>query len=229
MRRRPYSVVLFDEIEKAHNDVFNVLLQILDDGRLTDSQGRVVNFKNTVIIMTSNLGSHLIQEVAGKDEKSAAWKSMLDQVQAELRARFRPEFLNRIDETIVFHALTQEHIGRIVDIQLDRLRALLTEREIGIELSAEAKKLLATEGYDPQYGARPLKRLIQKRVQDAVARGILEGRFRDGDSVRVGVKAGALTFERRESGREKPEDRSRSDTHPIERAGRGLCGHTRPL
>jgi len=199
VRRRPYSVVLFDEIEKAHNDVFNVLLQILDDGRLTDSQGRVVNFKNTVIIMTSNIGSPLIQEVAGKDEKSMAWKSMVDQVNAELRSRFRPEFLNRIDEVIIFHALTREHIARIVEIQLGRLRALLAERRIGLDLSPDAAKQLAAEGFDPTYGARPLKRTIQKRVQDPLARGILEGKFADGDNVKVGVKGGQLTFEKKPS------------------------------
>jgi ATP-dependent Clp protease ATP-binding subunit ClpB len=197
VRRRPYSVVLFDEIEKAHGDVFNVLLQILDDGRLTDSQGRVVNFKNTVIIMTSNLGSHLIQEVAGKDEKSIAWKSMVDQVNGELRSKFRPEFLNRIDETIIFHALTQEHITRIVDVQLDRLRKLLADRGLSIDVSAEAKKILATEGFDPQYGARPLKRTIQKLLQDQLARGILEGKWKDGDGIKVGAKGGELVFERK--------------------------------
>ncbi|KAF0242147.1 MAG: ATP-dependent chaperone [Planctomycetota bacterium] len=197
IRRRPYSVVLLDEIEKAHGDVFNVLLQILDDGRLTDSQGRVVNFKNTVIIMTSNLGSHLIQEVAGKDEKSGAWKSMVDQVTAELRSRFRPEFLNRVDETIIFHALTQEHIAKIVDVQLERLRKLLADRGLTIELSADAKKALATEGYDPQYGARPLKRTIQRRLQDPLARGILEGKWKDGDGIKVGAKSGELVFERK--------------------------------
>ncbi|MEK7470109.1 MAG: ATP-dependent chaperone ClpB [Planctomycetota bacterium] len=197
VRRRPYSVILFDEIEKAHGDVFNVLLQILDDGRLTDSQGRVVNFKNTVIIMTSNLGSHLIQEVAGKDEKSVAWKSMVDQVTAELRSKFRPEFLNRIDETIIFHALTQEHITKIVDVQLERLRKLLSDRGLTIDVSADAKKVLATEGYDPQYGARPLKRTIQKRLQDQLARGILEGKWKDGDGIKVGAKGGELVFERK--------------------------------
>ncbi|MCC6741553.1 MAG: ATP-dependent chaperone ClpB [Planctomycetia bacterium] len=197
VRRRPYSVVLFDEIEKAHNDVFNVLLQILDDGRLTDSQGRVVNFKNTVIIMTSNLGSHLIQQVAGKDEKSVAWKSMVDQVNAELRQRFRPEFLNRIDETIIFHALTQEHIAKIVDVQMERLRKLLADRGLTIELSADAKKALATEGFDPQYGARPLKRTIQRRLQDPLARGILEGKWKDGDAIKVGAKGGELVFEKK--------------------------------
>ncbi len=197
VRRRPYSVVLFDEIEKAHSDVFNVLLQILDDGRLTDSQGRVVNFKNTVIIMTSNLGSHLIQQVAGKDEKSVAWKSMVDQVQGELRSRFRPEFLNRVDETIIFHALTQEHITKIVDVQLERLRKLLADRGLTIELTSDAKKELATEGFDPQYGARPLKRTIQKRLQDQLARGILEGKWKDGDAIRVTAKGGELVFEKK--------------------------------
>ncbi len=197
VRRRPYSVVLFDEIEKAHNDVFNVLLQILDDGRLTDSQGRVVNFKNTVIIMTSNLGSHLIQQVAGKDEKSVAWKSMVDQVNGELRSRFRPEFLNRVDETIIFHALTQDHITKIVDVQLDRLRKLLADRGLTIDVTADAKKLLATEGFDPQYGARPLKRTIQKRLQDQLARGILEGKWKEGDGIKVTAKGGDLAFERK--------------------------------
>ena len=156
-----------------------------------------MNFKNTVIIMTSNLGSHLIQEVAGKDEKSGAWKSMLDQVNAELRARFRPEFLNRIDETIIFHALTQEHITKIVDVQLVRLQKLLADRGLTIDVSTEAKKPLATEGFDPQYGARPLKRTIQKRLQDQLARGILEGKWKDGDGIKVSAKGGELAFEKK--------------------------------
>ncbi|NUN47778.1 MAG: ATP-dependent chaperone ClpB [Candidatus Brocadiae bacterium] len=200
VRRRPYSVVLFDEIEKAHNDIFNVLLQILDDGRLTDSQGRVVNFKNTVIIMTSNIGSPLIQQLAGKDEKSAAWRAMADQVQAEMRQRFRPEFLNRIDETIIFHALTQEHIAQIVDVQLERLTKLLADRQLSIEVSPEARTLLAREGYDPQYGARPLKRTIQKRLQDTLALAILEGKFVDGDRILAKVDGGRIVLHRKGPG-----------------------------
>jgi ATP-dependent Clp protease ATP-binding subunit ClpB len=194
VRRRPYSVVLFDEIEKAHPDVFNILLQLLDDGRLTDSQGRHVNFRNTVVIMTSNLGSHLIQEVAGKDESSAAWTSMLDQVHAELRAKFRPEFLNRVDETVVFHALTRAHIAEIVDIQLGRLRKLLAERGLSLELTAAARDVVGDAGFDPQYGARPLKRAIQRMVQDPLAKALLEGRYREGDTVRVDAKGRELAF-----------------------------------
>ena len=158
VRRRPYQVVLFDEIEKAHPDVFNVLLQVLDDGRLTDGQGRTVDFRNTLIVMTSNLGAeYLVAQAEGEDTDEVR-----DQVMAEVRAHFRPEFLNRVDEIILFHRLKREHMGRIVDIQIERLQKLLEDRKIAIALDARAREWLAEKGYDPAYGARPLKRVIQK-------------------------------------------------------------------
>ncbi|MEZ4583728.1 MAG: AAA family ATPase [Caldilineaceae bacterium] len=160
MRRRPYSVVLFDEIEKAHPEVFNVLLQVLDDGRLTDGQGRTVDFKNTIIIMTSNIGSQYILDVAGLDEE------VEQRVREALRQHFRPEFLNRVDEIVIFHALRKEQLAAIVEIQLQRLRRLLAERQIALNLSSSAVNLLVEEGYDPAYGARPLKRVIQHKLVD---------------------------------------------------------------
>ncbi len=175
VRRRPYSVVLFDEIEKAHPDVFNALLQILDDGRLTDGQGRVVNFKNAVLIMTSNIGSPVIQEFAGKDPEK-----MREKVLEALRSRFRPEFLNRVDDIIVFHSLSPEQIKAIVEIQAGSLRKRLADRKMTIELSDRAREHLARAGYDPVYGARPLKRAIQHEVENPLARAILEGKFREG-------------------------------------------------
>ena len=188
VRRRPYSVVLFDEIEKAHPEVFNLLLQMLDDGRLTDGHGRTVNFRNTVVIMTSNVGSHWIKELGPEAAR--------DRVMEELSRHFRPEFLNRVDEVIIFHALTMEDLLQIVDIQLRRLRALLAERGIGLELTGAARRLLAEKGYDPVYGARPLKRTIQREMQDPLAMRILEGEFRDGDTVMVDVRDGELAFEK---------------------------------
>ncbi|MDQ6774211.1 MAG: ATP-dependent chaperone ClpB [Candidatus Dormibacteraeota bacterium] len=190
VRRRPYSVVLLDEIEKAHPDVFNVLLQLLDDGRLTDGQGRTVDFRNAVLIMTSNLGSQRIQELT--DRKP--WSDIRDAVQEILREHFRPEFLNRVDETIVFRPLNREQLGAIVDIQLERLRARLAERKIGLELTPPARDLLAERGWDPVYGARPLKRTIQRLVQDQLAMRLLQGDFGEGDTVQVDVDAGELTF-----------------------------------
>ena len=187
VRRRPYSVVLFDEIEKAHLEVFNVLLQVLDDGRLTDGHGRTVDFKNTVLIMTSNVGSQYIRDLADDE-------AIRERVVAALRDQFRPEFLNRLDETIIFHSLTQEHLVQIVDIQLERLRRLLEERKIEIELSDAAKLKLAHDGYDPAYGARPLKRVIQRELQDPLALAILQGRFADGDKVRVDVRGDQIVF-----------------------------------
>jgi ATP-dependent Clp protease ATP-binding subunit ClpB len=191
VRRRPYSVVLFDEIEKAHPDVFNVLLQILDDGRLTDGQGRTVDFRNTVLIMTSNLGSTVIQERAGQD-----FDRVRDGVVAVLREHFRPEFLNRIDEIIVFKALTEDQLTAIVDIQLKRLERRLLERRISLVVTDAARKLLAQRGWDPVYGARPLKRAIQRMVQDPLAMMMLEGRFSEGDTVTVDVAKGELIFEK---------------------------------
>ncbi len=188
VRRRPYSVVLFDEIEKAHPEVFNVLLQVLDDGRLTDSQGRTVDFKNTIIIMTSNLGSQYILDVASVDEEVER------RVRELLRSHFRPEFLNRIDEIVVFHALQREQLKEIIDIQLERLRWLLADRKITLDLSDRAKELLVTEGYDPAFGARPLKRVIQQRIADPLARALLEGKVLDGEHVQVDALGEELTF-----------------------------------
>jgi ATP-dependent Clp protease ATP-binding subunit ClpB len=197
VRRRPYSVVLFDEIEKAHPEVFNVLLQILDDGRLTDGHGRTVNFKNTVVIMTSNIGSELWGSEAARqrgNEEQVYSLTRNSELVARLRQHFRPEFLNRVDEIIVFHSLTMEDLVRIVDIQLERLRKLLAERKIGLELTEAAKRYLAEKGYDPVYGARPLKRTIQRELQDPLALKILEGEFDDGDVVMAEVKDGELAF-----------------------------------
>jgi len=190
VRRRPYQVVLFDEIEKAHPDVFNVLLQVLDDGRLTDGQGRTVDFRNTLLVMTSNLGAeYLVTQPEGEDTEKVR-----DVVMAEVRARFRPEFLNRIDEIILFHRLRREHMGRIVDIQLKRLQQLLDERKIALALDAKAREWLADKGYDPAYGARPLKRVIQKAVQDPLSELILSGRIKDGEKVSISAGKGGLTF-----------------------------------
>ena len=190
VRRRPYQVVLFDEVEKAHPDVFNVLLQVLDDGRLTDGQGRVVNFKNTLIIMTSNLGSEYLVALGENQDVD----EVRDQVMGVVKAAFRPEFLNRLDEIILFHRLKRAQMGAIVDIQIQRLRRLLADRKIDVTLSDEARSLLAEKGYDPAYGARPLKRVIQKSIQDSMAEEILAGRVKDGDQVEVGVKDAKLTF-----------------------------------
>jgi len=191
IHRRPYAVVLFDEIEKAHPEVFNTLLQLLDDGRLTDGHGRVVDFKNTVVIMTSNVGSQWIKELGGRDDNA-----MRNRVLAEMDNHFRPEFLNRIDEILIFSSLTMEHLVRIVDIQIARLRKALAEREIDIQVTEEAKRYLAEKGYDPVYGARPLKRTIQRELQDPLALRLLQGDFREGDTVRVGSSGEALTLER---------------------------------
>jgi ATP-dependent Clp protease ATP-binding subunit ClpB len=185
--------VLFDEIEKAHSDVFNVLLQILDDGRLTDGQGRVVNFKNTIIIMTSNVGSHLILEYRGQLEGDQ-YETMKESVMDALRHHFRPEFLNRVDEIIVFHALTEEDLKKIVDIQLERLRARLAERRILLDLTDEAKTHLAKAGYDPVYGARPLKRAIQREIETPLSRLILKGDVKDNSNVRAEVADGSIRF-----------------------------------
>jgi ATP-dependent Clp protease ATP-binding subunit ClpB len=193
VRRRPYSVILFDEIEKAHHDVFNILLQILDDGRLTDSQGRVVDFKNTIIIMTSNIGSQLILEFSGRTD-SDAYERMKEAVLVELRRHFRPEFLNRVDETVVFHALTEEDLKEILEIQLGRLRSRLAERQINIEVTAEAEKHLVRMGYDPVYGARPLRRVIQKELETPIGRLLLRGDIRDGQTVVVDWQNGEFTF-----------------------------------
>jgi len=189
IRRRPYSVVLFDEIEKAHQEVFNALLQVLDDGRLTDGQGRIVDFKNTVVIMTSNVGSQFISEFDADPKKRA------EQMMAALRATFRPEFLNRIDDIVVFNSLGLEEIKRIVDVQLDRLKNRLDEKHIVIELTDGAREMLAREGFDPAYGARPLKRTIQHKVLDPLAMNALEGQIEEGDTVTVAARGGEIVFE----------------------------------
>ena len=191
VRRKPYSVLLLDEVEKAHPDVFNVLLQVLDDGRLTDGQGRTVDFKNTVIVMTSNLGSHIIMQMAGQpaeDIKDAVW--------AEVKTHFRPEFLNRIDETVVFHALDQKHIENIAKIQLKQLEKRLEKLEMKLEVSPEALAELAKVGFDPVFGARPLKRAIQHRIENPVSKLILQGKFGPKDVIPVNVRGGEFSFER---------------------------------
>jgi ATP-dependent Clp protease ATP-binding subunit ClpB len=194
VRRKPYSVILLDEIEKAHHDVFNVLLQVLDDGRMTDGQGRTVDFKNTVVVMTSNLGSQMIQQMAGEE-----YQLVKTAVLGEVKAQLRPEFVNRIDEMIVFHALDEKQIGSIAKIQLSYLEKRLAGMEIKLEVSDAALKELAGAGYDPVYGARPLKRAIQQRLENPLAKAILEGQFGPKDTVRVDVKKGSITFSRRDS------------------------------
>ena len=190
VRRRPYQVILFDEIEKAHPDVFNVLLQVLDDGRLTDGQGRTVDFRNTLIVMTSNLGAEfLVSQKEGEDTDAVR-----DQVMSVVRSAFRPEFLNRVDEIILFHRLKRSEMGRIVDIQMERLQKLLEDRKITVTLDAAAREWLADKGYDPAYGARPLKRVIQKSLQDPLAELILSGKIKDGDTVKVSAGKQGLTF-----------------------------------
>ena len=192
VRRRPYCVVLFDEIEKAHHDVFNVLLQILDDGRLTDSQGRTVDFKNTIIIMTSNIGSPILIENAGTAGQIS--EDIRKRVLAEMRLHFRPEFLNRVDDMVLFKPLTFAEIAKIVDLQLGLLRQRLAERHIELELTAAAKEYVAREGYDPVYGARPLKRFLQRHVETALSRSLLSGQITDRTRVRVDIKGGTLAF-----------------------------------
>jgi ATP-dependent Clp protease ATP-binding subunit ClpB len=191
VRRRPYAVILLDEIEKAHPDVFNVLLQVLDDGRLTDGQGRTVDFKNTVVVMTSNLGSQMIQSMAGSDPglvKTA--------VMAEVKTHFRPEFVNRVDEIVVFHALDETHIAAIAKIQLRQLAERLAKLELGLDVTESALAELAKVGFDPVYGARPLKRAIQQTIENPLAKAILEGRFAPKDTIRVHWKKGGMSFEK---------------------------------
>jgi ATP-dependent Clp protease ATP-binding subunit ClpB len=189
VRRKPYSVVLFDEIEKAHPEVFNALLQLLDDGRLTDGHGRTVDFKNTVVIMTSNIGSELWGQ-GGVEGTAAEREAVLD----VLRRHFRPEFLNRVDEIVVFHSLNMEHLTQIVDIQLERVRRLLAERGLKLSVSEAAKAFLAREGWDPTYGARPLKRTIQRVLQDPLALKLLQNEFREGQAIHVDFDGEGLTF-----------------------------------
>jgi ATP-dependent Clp protease ATP-binding subunit ClpB len=190
VRRKPYSVILLDEVEKAHPDVFNVLLQVLDDGRLTDGQGRTVDFRNTVIVMTSNLGSSVIQEMAGEEN----YQQMKAAVMEIVGQHFRPEFINRVDDVVVFHPLEQEQIRAIADIQLAQLRARLAERDIKLTLSDEALDLIASEGFDPVYGARPLKRVIQHQIENPLAQDLLAGNFNAGDTVNIDVEGEQLVF-----------------------------------
>ena len=234
VRRRPYQVILLDEIEKAHPDVFNVLLQVLDDGRLTDGQGRTVNFKNTVVIMTSNVGSQLISAVSGGREDKAAYEAMKRQVTDALRAQFRPEFLNRVDEIIVFHPLTDEHLAQIVDLLVAGLQRRLAEQDLTLELTPAARALIAREGTDPAYGARPLKRTIQRLVENPLARALLRGEFRPGDTVVADADtvSGTLVFSTEsstvvaEAGRRR-DARSASTEDEREPAGGG-SGRARP-
>jgi ATP-dependent Clp protease ATP-binding subunit ClpB len=204
VRRKPYSVVLFDEIEKAHPDVFNTLLQILDDGRLTDAQGRTVDFRNTVVIMTSNIGSlHLLEGIGDRGEISEAAR---DRVMGDLREHFRPEFLNRVDEIVLFKPLTLEEIERIVDLQIEDVRRRLADRRLTLELTEEARVLIAREGYDPVYGARPLRRFIQREVETRIGRALLSGEIVDGATIVLAVEDDELTVTWRAPG--APEDAS---------------------
>jgi ATP-dependent Clp protease ATP-binding subunit ClpB len=191
IRRRPYAVILFDEIEKAHPDVFNVMLQILDDGRVTDAQGHTVDFKNSIIIMTSNIGSQYILDVAGDDSQ---YEEMRSRVLEALRASFRPEFLNRVDEMIIFHGLQRQQLREIVRLQVKRLERRLEDRKMALQLSTAAIDFLAEVGYDPVYGARPLKRAIQRELETQIAKGILRGDFTSGDTIVVDVKNERLAF-----------------------------------
>jgi ATP-dependent Clp protease ATP-binding subunit ClpB len=190
VRRRPYQVILFDEVEKAHEDVFNVLLQVLDDGRLTDGQGRTVDFKNTIIVLTSNLGSDILASQPDGEDLALAYKAVMQVV----REHFRPEFLNRLDEIVLFRRLQRVDMSTIVDIQLGRLRGLLADRKISLDLDSAAMEWLAAEGYDPVYGARPLKRVIQRSLQNPLAGLILEGHVKDGDVVHVTAGAEGLVI-----------------------------------
>jgi ATP-dependent Clp protease ATP-binding subunit ClpB len=205
VRRRPYQVILFDEVEKAHHDVFNVLLQVLDDGRLTDGQGRTVDFRNTVIILTSNLGTEFLSAAEDADRKQAR-----AQVMDAVRAHFRPEFLNRLDEIILFQRLSRANMDRIVDIQIARLSKLLADRKIEIALDDKAREWLAQAGYDPVYGARPLKRVIQRRLQDPLAQLLLEGKIADGSKIKVSAGKLGLTID----GRSFEADEDALDTAP---------------
>jgi ATP-dependent Clp protease ATP-binding subunit ClpB len=189
VRRKPYSVVLFDEIEKAHSDVFNVLLQVLDDGRITDGHGRTVDFRNTVLIMTSNIGSQFIMDESSPEQREA-------KVIEALRGHFRPEFLNRVDETIIFDRLDREELTQIVTLQLTRVRQRLAKQGLGLAMSEEAKEFIGNQGYDPVYGARPLKRAIQRHLLDPLSLDVLEGTFQEGDVIVAEVADGKLAFKK---------------------------------
>jgi ATP-dependent Clp protease ATP-binding subunit ClpB len=201
VRRRPYQVILMDEIEKAHHDVFNTLLQVLDDGRLTDGQGRTVDFRNTVIILTSNMGSEIIAQNSASGAQGTESPQVRDQVMEVVRSQFRPEFLNRLDEILIFHSLTREEMSGIVDIQADRLRQMLADRKIDLELDAPAKHWLAEAGFDAVYGARPLKRVIQRQLQNPLAEKLLRGEIGDGTTVRVTADDSGLRIEAGQTGR----------------------------
>jgi ATP-dependent Clp protease ATP-binding subunit ClpB len=200
VHRKPYCVILFDEIEKAHQDVFNVLLQVLDDGRLTDGHGRTVDFKNTIVVMTSNIGSQYIQQLieGGTEDSPTADVEIEMKVTEALKANFRPEFLNRIDETIIFHQLSRDHLAHIADIQVKYLRARLADRDMSLTLTDAAKEKLARDGFDPAYGARPLKRLIQHEIENPLAKRIVRGDFNPGDHITVDVTGEVFSFEKTE-------------------------------
>jgi ATP-dependent Clp protease ATP-binding subunit ClpB len=217
VRRRPYQVVLFDEIEKAHPDVFNVLLQVLDDGRLTDGQGRTVDFRNVLIIMTSNLGAEfLVMQKEGEDSSAVH-----DEVMGIVRSHFRPEFLNRVDEIILFHRLRREDMGAIVDIQFGRLAWLLEDRKITLDLDAKGRAWLADKGYDPAYGARPLKRVIQKEVQDPLAEMILAGEIADGQTVTISADRSGILIDGRAVGRGRAPAEEREEPGTVVRFPKG--------
>jgi ATP-dependent Clp protease ATP-binding subunit ClpA len=230
VRRRPYQVILLDEIEKAHPDVFNLLLQVLDDGRLTDSQGRTVDFKNAVIILTSNVGSNLISAVggAGRGQDDGAYEAMKRQVTDALRAQFRPEFLNRIDEIIVFHALAEADLEKIVDLLLDGLKLRIAQQDLTIELTPAARQLIVREGTDPAFGARPLKRTIQRLVENPLARALLKGEFAPGDTIKIDADGvtGTLVFSTErstvvaEAGNRRDARARSSDDEPVVAGGR---------
>ena len=202
VRRRPYSVVLLDEIEKAHPDVFNILLQIMDNGRLSDNLGHTVDFRNTVLIMTSNLGAEQIVRGSNlgfqaEKEGTLTYAEMKNRVMSELKRSFRPEFLNRLDEVIVFHALNKKEVKKIVDMLLEEKKELLQEREMNVEISEEARNLIAKEGYDPDFGARPLRRAIQKLIDNSLSEEILKGRFKEGEDIVIGIKNGNIVFNKK--------------------------------
>jgi ATP-dependent Clp protease ATP-binding subunit ClpB len=199
IRRQPYSVLLLDEVEKAHPDVFNILLQVLDDGRITDSQGKTVDCRNTIVVMTSNIGSEHILDVSGDDSK---YEEMRKRVMKALQSHFRPEFLNRVDDIIMFHALSLKELRKIVGIQLQRVHRLLADQKIGIELTTAAQNHIADAGYDPVYGARPLKRAIQKELENVLATKLLENAFVEGDMIHVDVVDHKLTFAKKATGKQ---------------------------
>ena len=210
VRRRPYQAILFDEVEKAHSDVFNVMLQVLADGRLTDGQGRTVDFRNTVIILTSNLGTEFLSTDEGGDQKAARAQAM-----AAVRAHFRPEFLNRLDEIILFHRLTRANMDKIVDVQIGRLQKLVADRKLEIALDAKATAWLANAGYDPIYGARPLKRVIQRRLQDPLAQLLLEGKIADGSKIAVSASKTGLTINGQEFAAGNDEALDNAPSHSV--------------